>query len=219
MWLTLRNPQYAGPVVEFAVSVIEQIGLVGAGLLIALETIIAPLPSEVVLLLSGFNVSTGSFPYIGAILVTTMGSLLGASALYAAGYFFSEERLEHLFSRYGKYVGVTVADLQKTMGWFEKYGTTLVLFGRLIPIIRSLVSIPAGLIEMNFAKFLALTALGSGVWNTIWISLGFFLGENWHIAEEYSSIIDYIAYSALGVGIVYLTYRLISRRRRASRTS
>lgn len=198
--------------VEFAVSVIEQIGLVGAGLLIALETIIAPLPSEVVLLLSGFNVSTGSFPFLGAILVTTMGSLLGASLLYAAGYFFSEERLEQVFSRYGKYVGVTVADLQKTMGWFERHGTPLVLFGRLIPIIRSLVSIPAGLIEMNFAKFIALTALGSGVWNTIWISLGFFLGENWHVAEEYSSIIDYIAYAALAVLVVYVIVRIIRRR-------
>lgn len=204
---------------EFAVSVIEQIGLLGAGLLIALETVIAPLPSEVVLLLSGFNVSTGSFPYIGAILVTTMGSLLGASLLYALGYFFSEERLEHLFSRYGKYVGVTVADLQKTMSWFERHGTPLVLFGRLIPIIRSLVSIPAGLIEMNFAKFIALTALGSGVWNTLWISLGFYLGENWHIAEEYSSIIDYVAYTALGLGFLYLVYRILSRRRRAPSAS
>ena len=204
--------------VEFAVSVIEQIGLVGAGLLIALETVIAPLPSEVVLLLSGFNVSTGSFPYVGAILVTTMGSLLGASLLYAAGYFFSEERVEHIFARFGKYVGVTVADLRKTMAWFERHGTPLVLFGRLIPIIRSLVSIPAGLIEMNFAKFIALTALGSGVWNTLWISLGFFLGENWHIAEEYSSIIDYVAYSALGLGLLYLAYKLISRRRRAQTT-
>lgn len=204
---------------EFAVSVIEQIGLLGAGLLIALETVIAPLPSEVVLLLSGFNVSTGSFPYIGAILVTTMGSLLGASLLYALGYFFSEERLEHLFSRYGKYVGVTVADLQKTMSWFERHGTPLVLFGRLIPIIRSLVSIPAGLIEMNFAKFIFLTTIGSGVWNTLWISLGFYLGENWHIAEEYSSIIDYVAYTALGLGFLYLVYRILSRRRRAPSAS
>lgn len=204
---------------EFAVSVIEQIGLVGAGLLIALETVIAPLPSEVVLLLSGFNVSTGSFPYIGAILVTTMGSLLGASLLYALGYFFSEERLEHLFSRYGKYVGVTVADLQKTMSWFERHGTPLVLFGRLIPIIRSLVSIPAGLIEMNFAKFIFLTTIGSGVWNTLWISLGFYLGENWHIAEEYSSIIDYVAYTALGLGLLYLVYRILSRRRGAPSAS
>ena len=201
---------------EFAVSVIERIGVLGAGLLIALETVIAPLPSEVVLLLTGVNVSEGNFSFLGASLITTTGSLVGASLLYAAGYFFNEDRLEHLIARYGKFLGLTVGDLRKTLSWFERYGSPLVLFGRLVPIVRSLVSIPAGLVQMNFAKFLALTALGSGIWNTIWISLGFTLGENWHIAEQYSSILDYIAYAALGAALIYLLFRFV-RRRRASR--
>ncbi len=201
---------------EFAVSVIERIGVLGAGLLIALETVIAPLPSEVVLLLTGVNVSEGNFSFLGALLITTTGSLVGASLLYAAGYFFNEDRLEHLIARYGKFLGLTVGDLRKTLSWFERYGSPLVLFGRLVPIVRSLVSIPAGLVQMNFAKFLALTALGSGIWNTIWISLGFTLGENWHIAEQYSSILDYIAYAALGAALIYLLFRFV-RRRRASR--
>jgi membrane protein DedA with SNARE-associated domain len=203
-------------VLEFAVSVIERIGVLGAGLLIALETVIAPLPSEVVLLLTGVNVSEGNFSFLGALLITTTGSLVGASLLYAAGYFFNEDRLEHLIARYGKFLGLTVGDLRKTLSWFERYGSPLVLFGRLVPIVRSLVSIPAGLVQMNFAKFLALTALGSGIWNTIWISLGFTLGENWHIAEQYSSILDYIAYAALGAALIYLLFRFV-RRRRASR--
>jgi len=203
-------------VLEFAVSVIERIGVLGAGLLIALETVIAPLPSEVVLLLTGVNVSEGNFSFLGALLITTTGSLVGASLLYAAGYFFSEERLEQLIARYGRFLGITGGDLRKTLSWFERYGSPLVLFGRLIPIVRSLVSIPAGLVQMNFAQFLALTALGSGIWNTIWISLGFTLGENWHIAEQYSSILDYIAYAALGAALIYLLFRFV-RRRRASR--
>lgn len=204
--------------VEFAVSVIERIGVWGAGLLIALETVVAPLPSEVVLLLTGFNVSTGSFHFFGALLITTGGSLLGASALYALGYFFSEERLAHLVERYGKWVGISPSDFQKTMSWFERHGTPLVLFGRLIPIIRSLVSIPAGLVEMNIVKFLALTALGSGVWNTIWISLGFSLGANWHVAERYSDIIDYVAYTAIGLVLIVIASRLVYRQIHARRS-
>ncbi|CAB4565627.1 unannotated protein [freshwater metagenome] len=201
---------------EFAVSVIERIGVLGAGLLIALETVIAPLPSEVVLLLTGVNVSEGNFSFLGALLITTTGSLVGASLLYAAGYFLSAERLEHLIARYGKFLGITVGDLRKTLSWFERYGNPLVLFGRLIPIVRSLVSIPAGLVQMNFAQFLALTALGSGIWNSIWISLGFTLGENWQIAERYSSILDYIVYGALGAALIYWLVRFV-RRQRASR--
>lgn len=198
-------------------SVIERIGVWGAGLLIALETVVAPLPSEVVLLLTGFNVSTGSFHFLGALLITTAGSLLGAGFLYALGYFFSEERLAHLVERYGKWVGISTSDFHKTMQWFERHGTPLVLFGRLVPIIRSLVSIPAGLVEMNLIKFLSLTALGSGVWNTIWISLGFTLGANWHVAERYSDIIDYVAYTAIGLVLIFLVFRLVSRQVRARR--
>ncbi len=200
---------------EFAVSIIERIGVLGAGLLIALETVIAPLPSEVVLLLTGVNVSEGNFSFLGALLITTTGSLVGASLLYAAGYFLSADRLENLIARYGKFLGLTVGDLRKTLSWFERYGSPLVLFGRLVPIVRSLVSIPAGLVQMNVAKFLVLTALGSGIWNTIWISLGFTLGENWHIAEQYSVVLDYIAYAVLGAALIYLLYRFV-RRRRAS---
>jgi membrane protein DedA with SNARE-associated domain len=202
-------------VLEFAVSIIERIGVLGAGLLIALETVIAPLPSEVVLLLTGVNVSEGNFSFLGALLITTTGSLVGASLLYAAGYFLSADRLENLIARYGKFLGLTVGDLRKTLSWFERYGSPLVLFGRLVPIVRSLVSIPAGLVQMNVAKFLVLTALGSGIWNTIWISLGFTLGENWHIAEQYSVVLDYIAYAVLGAALIYLLYRFV-RRRRAS---
>ena len=199
--------------VEFAVSVINQIGLVGAAFLIAIEVIVMPIPSELVLLLSGFNASTGSFTLLGAIIATTIGSLAGASILYSAGYLFTEERLEHLISRYGKYLGISLKDFQKTIGWFERHGSALVFFGRLIPIIRSLVSIPAGLVKMNYFKFLFFTTLGSGIWNTLWISIGFVLGDNWKMAEQYADIIDYIAYSAIALAIIYLVIRAIRFRK------
>lgn len=199
--------------VEFAVSVIDQIGLVGAAFLIAIEVIVMPIPSELVLLLSGFNASTGSFTLLGAIIATTIGSLAGASILYSAGYLFTEERLEQLISRYGKYLGISLKDFQKTIGWFERHGSALVFFGRLIPIIRSLVSIPAGLVKMNYFKFLFFTTLGSGIWNTLWISIGFVLGDNWKLAEQYADIIDYIAYSAIALVMIYLVIRAIRFRK------
>lgn len=166
-----------------------------------------PIPSELVLLLSGFNSSTGSFTLLGAIIATTIGSLVGASVLYSAGYLFTEERLEQLISRYGKYLGISLKDFQKTISWFERHGSALVFFGRLIPIIRSLVSIPAGLVKMNYFKFLFFTTLGSGIWNTLWISIGFVLGDNWKLAEQYADMLDWIAYSAIALVALLIAIR------------
>ena len=117
---------------EFAVNLIDQIGLFGAALLIGIEVVILPIPSELILLLTGFNVSIGNFGFIAALIATTIGSLAGALFLYFMGYAFSEERLENLVSKYGKYVGLYVKDLQKTASWFERHGAQLVFFGRLI---------------------------------------------------------------------------------------
>jgi membrane protein DedA with SNARE-associated domain len=95
------------------------------------------------------------------------------------------------------------------LNWFTRYGKALVFFGRLIPIIRSLVSIPAGLTKMNLWVFILFTALGSGIWNSIWITAGFVLGENWSAAEEFSNVIDIVAYSAISVFVVFLFGRAI----------
>lgn len=189
---------------EFAVNLIEQIGLLGAGLLIAIEVVVLPIPSELILLLTGFNVSLAKFSFVGAIGVTTLGSLAGASLLYSLGYFFSEERLEQIVRKYGKYVGISHKDFTKTMTWFERHGAQLVFFGRLVPVIRSLVSIPAGLTSMNLGKFLFFTALGSGIWNSIWITTGYYLGDNWAIAEQYAQVLDYVVYSAIVVIGIFL---------------
>lgn len=175
--------------------------------MIAIEVIVMPIPSELVLLLSGFNASTGSFTLLGAIIATTIGSLVGASVLYSAGYLFTEERLEQLISRYGKYLGISLKDFHKTISWFERHGSALVFFGRLIPIIRSLVSIPAGLVKMNYFKFLFFTTLGSGIWNTLWISIGFVLGDNWKLAEQYADLLDWIAYSAIALVALLIAIR------------
>ena len=194
---------------EFAVSLIDQIGLFGASLLIAIEVIILPIPSELILLLTGFNVSIQNFGFIAALIVTTIGSLVGALFLYGLGSGFSEVRLENLVSKYGKYVGLYVKDLQKTASWFEKYGAQLVFFGRLIPLIRSLVSIPAGLTKMKLSKFIIFTTLGSGIWNFIWITLGFYLGDKWSSAEKYAKYLDYLVYIGVVIATIYFGRKVI----------
>ena len=194
---------------EFAVNLIDQIGLFGAALLIGIEVIILPIPSELILLLSGFNVSIGNFGFISALIATTIGSLAGALFLYFMGYAFSEERLESLVSKYGKYVGLYVKDLQKTATWFERHGAQLVFFGRLIPLIRSLVSIPAGLTKMKMSKFIIFTTLGSGIWNSIWLTLGFYLGDKWSSAEKYTKYLDYLVYIGVVIAAIYFGRKII----------
>lgn len=198
--------------VEFVADLISQIGLLGAALLIAIEVIVLPIPSEMVLLLTGFNASLGEFSYLGAIAATTAGSLLGGLILYLFGYGFSRERVESIISKWGKYVGITDKDLAKTFEWFERYGTYLVFFGRLFPIIRSLVSIPAGLVRMSILKFTILTTAGSAIWNTIWISLGALLGEQWEKASIWTTVIDLGVYLAIGFMVLIVIYRLWRRK-------
>lgn len=194
--------------IEFAISVIDQIGLIGAALIIAIEVVIPPIPSEAILLLTGFNVALGRFGFVEAIVATTIGSLIGASLLYLLGRIFTQERLEQLVQKWGKYVGLHLKDLKKTLTWFERHGALLVLFGRMFPIVRSLVSIPAGLVKMGIAKFYIFSTIGIVIWNTLWITIGMNLGENWAQGEEFAQILDYVVYALVAVVGIYILYNL-----------
>lgn len=195
--------------IEFAISVINQIGLIGAALIIAIEVVVPPIPSEAILLLTGFNVGLGSFGFVEAVIATTIGSLVGATLLYLVGYLFTQERLESIIAKYGKYVGLPLKDLQRTMNWFERFGGPLVLFGRMFPIIRSLVSIPAGLVKMGAAKFYLFSGIGIVIWNTLWITIGYNLGENWAQGEEFAQILDYIIYGLVAVVGIYVAFNFV----------
>lgn len=203
--------------IEFAVDLISQIGLLGAAFLIGIEVIIPPIPSEAILLLTGFNVALGRFGFLEAILATTAGSLVGASVWYLLGYLFTEERLENIVGKYGKFVGLPLKNLKKTMHWFEKHGASLVFFGRMLPIVRSLVSIPAGLVKMGLAKFYFFSTVGILIWNTLWISLGFNLGENWQAAEDFAQILDWVVYALLAVLVIYVLANLVKQLTKKSR--
>lgn len=198
--------------VDWITDFIDSIGLVGVALLVALENVFPPIPSEVILLLAGYNVELNRFGFIGAIVAATVGSIIGAYFLYGVGRVLSEERLEALLAGVGKYVGLKKKDVHKGFQWFERHEDPVVFFGRLIPVVRSVVSIPAGAEKMPLVKFTLLTGLGSLIWNTVWVSIGWGLGSQWEKAEKWGSVLQYIVIALVLIGLVALIIR--ARRQR-----
>ncbi|EMQ99785.1 DedA family protein [Paeniglutamicibacter gangotriensis] len=174
---------------DWSVHLMEVIGAPGAALAIALENLFPPLPSEVILPLAGFAASRGSFSLFEALLWTTIGSIVGAYALYWVGRALGRERTRAIF---GWLPLVDLNDVDKVEAWFDRNGSKAVFFGRMIPIFRSLISIPAGITKMNQAKFLGLTAAGSLIWNSIFVLSGYYLGENWKVVEDYADVFQKI---------------------------
>ncbi|MFM8855512.1 MAG: DedA family protein [Actinomycetota bacterium] len=198
--------------IDFATQLVESIGIFGAGLFIAIESVVIPLPSEIVLLLSGFNVSIGEFSFFSVWVATTIGSLVGAYFLYSIGYTVSKEGIEKLVLRFGRFVGIKQSDVDVAFRWFDKYGTFVIFFGRLIPLIRSLVSVPAGLAKMSLARFSLLTAAGSGIWNALWIYIGIQLEDRWREAESWAKYFDYAIYALVVLMVIIFVTRMIRRR-------
>ncbi len=196
--------------IQWITDLINAIGLLGVAFLVALESVIPPIPSELVLLLTGFNVSEHRFGLVPAIAMATLGSVVGAWVLYGLGAWVSEERWERLLAGVGRYVGLKRSDIDKGFAWFERHGPMVVFFGRLIPVVRSVVSIPAGAERMSPWKFTALTVAGSAIWNTIWVVIGAQLGTQWQRAEAWSSWIERVV---LVLGLVVLIALIIRARR------
>ncbi len=190
----------------WVVEVIERIGAVGVGGLVALENIFPPIPSEVILPFAGFSAARGDVNVLGAWVAATIGALVGAWVLYAVGALIGDERLEELagkrwfplFSR---------ADLERGERFFDRHGDKVVLFGRCIPLVRSIVSVPAGITRMPLLRFSALTALGSGVWNALFIGAGYELGDRWEQVDSWVTPISYAVVALLGVVALWLIYR------------
>ncbi|MGW4199620.1 DedA family protein [Streptomyces sp. NPDC004726] len=165
-------------------SLMDTLGAPGAGIAIALENLFPPLPSEVILPLAGFASSTGQMNLLAALLWTTIGSVVGALALYGVGALLGRERTVAIAA---KLPLLKVSDIERTEAWFARHGAKAVFFGRMIPIFRSLISIPAGVERMPLSLFLTLTTLGSAIWNTVFVLAGYALGENWESVAGYVS--------------------------------
>ncbi|MEU5885451.1 DedA family protein [Streptomyces sp. NPDC047461] len=187
----------------------DTLGAPGAGLAIALENLFPPLPSEVILPLAGFAASTGQMSLWAALLWTTAGSVIGALALYGVGALLGRDRTVAIAARLPL---VKTSDIEKTEAWFLRHGTKAVFFGRMIPIFRSLISVPAGVERMALPVFLGLTTLGSALWNTAFVMAGYTLGANWtqvtDVVSTYSKIV--LALAAVAV-VAFLVVRLLRR--------
>ncbi|GAB2750595.1 DedA family protein [Streptomyces bullii] len=205
-----------GAAPQWVLDLMDALGAPGAGLAIALENLFPPLPSEVILPLAGFAAGSGRMSLLAALLWTTAGSVIGALALYGVGALLGRDRTLAIAARLPL---VKVADIERTEAWFLRHGTKAVFFGRMIPIFRSLISVPAGVERMRLPVFLGLTTLGSALWNTAFVLAGYVMGDNWpevtRIVSTYSKVV--LVGAALAV-LVFIGLRLLrpgdGRRRR-----
>ena len=168
---------------EWILQVMSDLGYVGIILLMFLENVFPPIPSELIMPAAGFAAACGELSLMGVILAGSLGSVLGAIVLYAVGRMMNEQRLIALTDRYGKWLLVSSDDIRKADDWFDRHGKKIVFFGRLIPAIRSLLSIPAGMSEMPFGQFLLYTSLGTTLWSGLLAYAGYQLGNNYEAIE------------------------------------
>ena len=176
-----------------------------------LENIIPPIPSEIIMPLGGFFVYQEKLNFFILVFWGLFGTILGSLPWYYLGRLVNEKKLSKFLDKRGKYVGITSDDLAKSKRWFDKYGVSLVFWGRLVPGIRTLISVPAGMELMPFRKFLIWTTLGSLIWVAILTYAGFILGENWQIIESYLDQIKYILKPILILILVYFLIKFFMR--------
>lgn len=200
-------PALLGGIAEWVTNVIESMGYAGVAALIALENVFPPIPSELILPLSGFLAGQGRFWLPAVIVAATAGSVAGALLLYGVGAWLGEARSRQLVERFGRFLTVGVADLDRANGWFDRHGGKAVLVGRVVPVVRSLVSVPAGLRRMPLGRFVAYTAAGSAAWNGLLIGLGWALGNRWHAVDRYGGYVEYAVLAVLVVGAVWFVLR------------
>lgn len=195
---------------------IVALGEIGVFLLVFIETVIPPIPSELVLTLAGWQAQVGRMSLPLTIAAATLGATLGSLVLYWLGARFGEERALRLMARLPL---VEDEDLQRASAAFRRYGPAVVFFGRFLPIVRSLVSLPAGAQHMPLARFVLLTAAGSAIWNTILVGGGYLLGTQHERLEAVLGYVDYLVYGAIAVGVGWLLIRHLRRKRLAGVTA
>jgi len=206
-------PSSLGGLTGWVASVIESLGELGVGLLVALENLIPPIPSEVVLSMAGYLASAGRVNVVLVAVAATAGSVLGALALYWLGYALGEDRLRRWLDRIPL---VDADDLNLADRWFERHEKGAVFLGRMAPVVRSLVSIPAGANHMRLGTFTLLTTIGSGIWNCLFIGGGYALGSRWQQLEQYSSYFDYAIMAFFVIAIGSWVAKKVRKRRRAT---
>lgn len=203
---------------EIMINIINDFGYIGIFLLITLENVFPPIPSEIILTFGGFAVTSTNLTFLGVVLAATLGSILGAIILYYIGQLLTQEKLEKILDgKLGRFLGFKKSDVKKAIDWFNNRGAISVLIARFIPVIRSLISIPAGISQMNFWIFIFYTSIGSLIWNVVLIYLGFLFGDNWqaisHLFNNFSSIIGKIIMLTLLTIIIFFICKQTSKKK------
>jgi membrane protein DedA with SNARE-associated domain len=202
--------QIFGFIGSFALSTIAQLGYVGIFFLMMLESMVVPVPSEFVMPFAGFLIIEGSFNFILVIVASTLGSITGSLLFYYVGKTGGHTLVE----KYGKYVLVDTQDIVKTEEWFKKRGELTIFLARLVPVVRHLISLVAGIGKMDVKKFAVYTILGAGLWNGILTYLGFILGQHWDEVSQYTESLDLVIIILLIAGCLYFVYRHLKRRKK-----
>jgi membrane protein DedA with SNARE-associated domain len=195
---------------SFVLSTISLLGYAGIFFLMMLESMVVPVPSELVMPFAGFVVAQGNLNFILVIVASSLGSITGSLIFYYIGKTGGHTLVE----KYGKYVLVDTEDIKQTEKWFNKRGELTIFIARLIPVVRHLISLVAGVGKMNVRKFMLYTILGATLWNSILTYLGFILGQHWNEVSQYVEQLDIIIVILLIVGCLYFAYRHITRKKK-----
>ncbi len=189
-------------------AIIQHCSYIGVFILMTLESMIAPVPSELVMPFAGFLIFTGHFDPLWVMIASTLGSIVGSLLSYGMGMLG-----EPVVLRYGRYLLLNVHHLEWTKNFFARYGSITIFISRFIPVVRHLISIPAGLARMSLAPFILYTAVGATLWNGFLVYCGVRLKENWILVQQYTHILDYLVVAALCAGLAYFVWRVRMARR------
>nr|WP_271251817.1 DedA family protein [Pseudanabaena sp. Chao 1811] len=201
---------------EWITNTMNSLGYLGIGLLMFLENLFPPIPSELIMPLAGYTATlpNSQIQVLPAIAVGVIGTIVGAIPWYYAGLLLGQQRLQLLAERYGKWIGISSEDIGKSVRWFQKHGAKAVLLGRLVPGIRTLISIPAGISKMPIIPFFFYSTIGTIGWVSLLTYAGYFLGKNYALVEKYIDLISKIVVVGLLVAIAsFIGYRLYKRSR------
>ncbi len=197
------------------ISIMEQLGYFGIALLMFLDNVFPPIPSEIIMPSAGFTASQGQLLLSGVIIAGSTGSLVAAAVLYWMGRKISHDSIFKFIDHYGKYLFIKSNDVKKSLDWFEQYGHRIVFFGRMIPAARSLISIPAGMSRMPFWKFMTYSGLGTIIWTSFLACVGYYFGNNTELMHQIFSQVGYIIIAIVITLILWVLYRRQKRKNKS----
>lgn len=193
------------------ITFIDQSGYIGVFILMAAESALIPIPSEITMTFAGYLATTGRFNVYIVILIGALANLAGSILAYWLGYWGEETFIRNLIKKYGKYVLISEHEYDRSEKWFRKYGEKIVFFSRVLPVVRTFISLPAGIAKMNFVKFCYLTFFGSLIWSVFLTYIGFVLGKNWNSLHPYYQKFEYVIIFGCVAIVAYYIWHKVSK--------